>query len=275
MTMMTSQEDFGSQLRKWRQLRRMSQLDLALEADVSSRHLSFVETGRSRPSREMVIRLAERLQIPLRNRNSLLMAAGFAPSYSDRPLDHPDLEQARAAIQRILDGHLPYPAMAVDRYWNMVACNAVIPLIVAGASPALLEPPLNVLRLGLHPDGLARSIVDLGAWKRHVLDRLQGQIAASGDPALERLYNEVRAYPAPASRTNAVSTSGIAVPLAIDTAFGRLSFFSTITVFGTPFEVTLSEIAIESFFPADEETGERLRRMASEKLGSSLQARDV
>ncbi|HEU0310877.1 MAG TPA: helix-turn-helix transcriptional regulator [Sphingomicrobium sp.] len=261
--MAVSHDGFGSQLKEWRQRRRMSQLDLALEADVSPRHLSFVETGRSRPSRDMVIRLSERLQIPLRNRNSLLMAAGFAPSYSNRSLDHPDLNQARSAIQRILDGHLPYPAFAIDRYWNMVACNSVIPLLMAGASPALLEPPLNVLRLSLHPDGLANSIANLGEWKGHVLERLKGQIAASGDPDLEELYNELRAYPAPASRTPPDPAAGIAVPLILDTQFGRLSFFGTVTVFGTPFEVTLSEIAIESLFPGDEETGEHLRRIAS------------
>jgi transcriptional regulator with XRE-family HTH domain len=261
MTMIASRESFGPQLKSWRQRRRMSQLDLAVEADVSSRHLSFVETGRSRPSREMVLRLAERLEVPLRARNALLLAAGYAPSYVERGFDDPALNQARAAVQRILDGHSPYPALAVDRHWNMVACNPVVPKLLAGVSPALQAPPVNVLRLSLHPEGLAGAIVNLAQWKHHLLDRLKRQIAASADPGLEALREELQAYPAPASRVPFEPASAIAVPLVLETAAGRLSFFSTTTVFGTPVEVTLSEIAIESFFPTDAETAERLRTM--------------
>lgn len=261
MNMVESNPAFGAQLREWRQRRRMSQLDLALEAEVSSRHLSFVETGRSRPSREMVLRLAECLEVPLRERNALLLAAGFAPAFAARNLDDPALRQALGAVQRIIDAHAPFPALAVDRHWNMVIHNAVVPLLLGGVSPALLEPPVNVLRLSLHPDGLASRIVNLAEWKRHLLDRLRGQIAASGDPTLELLRDELNNYPAPASAGPVESPSTIVVPLVLETDAGRLSFFSTTTMFGTPVEVTISEIAIESFFPADPATAEALRAM--------------
>jgi len=253
---------FGDKLREWRQRRRMSQLDLAVEAEVSSRHLSFVETGRSRPSREMVLRLAECLDVPLRERNALLLAAGFAPAFEARDLTDPALEPARQAVQRLIDAHAPFPALAVDRHWNMVMHNRVVPLLLGGVSPALLQPPVNVLRLSLHPEGLASRIVNLAEWKRHLLDRLRGQIAASGDPALELLLDELKTYPAPASRGPGHVASAIVVPFTLETEAGRLSFFSTTTLFGTPVEVTLSEIAIESFFPADEATAEKLRAVA-------------
>ncbi|HEX6218124.1 MAG TPA: helix-turn-helix transcriptional regulator, partial [Sphingomicrobium sp.] len=176
---------FGEQLRDWRQRRRMSQLDLASEAALSTRHLSFVETGRSKPSREMVTRIAEALELPLRSRNSLLVAAGFAPSFPERPLEaSPD---ALAVVQRILDCHMPFPALAVDRHWQLAAYNPAVASFLAAVSPALLEPPVNVLRLSLHPDGLAGSIGNLAEWKRHILERLRHQIAESGDPVLEAL----------------------------------------------------------------------------------------
>jgi len=261
MTIAVDQGSFGEQLKAWRGRRHMSQLDLALEAEISARHLSFVETGRSRPSREMVLRLAETLSLPLRNRNALLLAAGFAPAYRERGFDDPALGPAREAVQRILDGHVPYPALAVDRHWQMVAHNAVVPLLLGGVAPELLAPPANVLRLSLHPGGLAPRIVNLGEWKRHLLDRLAGQIAASADPVLEALREELAGYPAPASKAPPIEASAILVPLQLESPAGRLSFFSTTTVFGTPVEVTLSEIAIESFFPADPETAEALRAL--------------
>ncbi|MGE3395800.1 MAG: helix-turn-helix domain-containing protein [Sphingomonas sp.] len=262
MTIAIDQGSFGDQLRLWRQQRHMSQLDLALEAEVSARHLSFVETGRSRPSREMVMRLAESLAIPLRNRNALLLAAGFAPAYRERSLDDPELESARLAVQRILDGHMPYPALAVDRHWTLIAHNAVVPTMLTGVAPALLARPSNVLRLSLHPEGLAPRIANLGEWKRHLLERLAGQIAASADPVLEALREELKAYPAPAPKHRPEDMNSIVVPFELATPAGTLSFFSTTTVFGTPVEVTLSEIAIEAFFPADRETAEALRAMA-------------
>jgi transcriptional regulator with XRE-family HTH domain len=263
MTKPIDQQSFGEQLRSWRQRRHLSQLDLALEADISARHLSFIETGRSRPSREMVMRLAECLALPLRGCNALLLAAGFAPAYRERGLDDPELESARIAVQRILDGHDPYPALAVDRHWNLMAHNAAVPLMLAGAAPHLVERPCNVLRLSLHPDGLAPRIRNLGEWKRHLLQRLDGQIWASADPVLEEIRDELRGYPAPASKAPHGESAAIVVPMELDSPLGTLSFFSTTTVFGTPVEVTLSEIAIEAFFPADAETAEKMRAIVA------------
>ena len=253
----------GQQLRDWRQRRRMSQLDLAAEAELSTRHLSFVETGRSKPSRGTVLRLAEALDLPLRSRNALLMAAGYAPTYPERPFGDAGLSGAREVVQRILDAHMPFPALTVDRQWRLLAHNAVVPLLMAGAAEHLLRPPVNVLRLSLHPEGLAPRIVNLSEWKHHILDRLRHQVSASGDRELEALADELRTYPAPASRTPMPADVPIAVPLVVDAAVGRLSLISTTTVFGTPVEVTLSELAIESFFPADAPTAERLRELAA------------
>ena len=253
-----AREPFGTHLRHWRQRRRLSQLDLAQEAQVSTRHLSCVETGRAAPSREMVLRLADRLGVPLRERNALLAAAGFAPMYRQRTLDDPALAAARGAVDLVLKGHEPYPALAVDRHWHLVAANRVVPLLMAGAAPALLEPPINVLRLSLHPQGLASRIVNLGAWRAHLLERLQQQIAASGDATLQALHDELAGYPVTASTHGAPSSSGefagVAVPFQLATERGVLSFISTTTVFGTPVDITLQELAVESFFPADAQT---------------------
>lgn len=251
----------GPTLRDWRKRRRLSQLDLALDAEISARHLSFIETGRSRPSRAVVLKLADGLGLTLRNRNNLLLAAGFAPGNAERSYDDPGLAAARGVVQRILDAHMPFPALAVDRHWNLVAGNCVVAALLAGVAPALLEPPMNVLRLSVHPDGLAPRIVNLAEWKRHLIERLHRQVEASGDEVLEALAEELKAYPAPASSAPPSDIAGIAVPLILDSPVGRLSFLSTTTMFGTPVEVTLSEMAIESFFPADAETAERLRQL--------------
>src|SRR5690606_36061782 len=176
--------------------RRMSQLALASEAEISTRHLSFVERGRSVPSREMVLRLAERLAVPLRERNAMLVAAGYAPMYRERPLDDPALAAAREAVQLILRSHEPYPALAIDRYWNLLASNAMVAPLLAGVDPSLLQPPVNVLRLSLHPGGLAPRIVNLGQWRHHLFERLRQQIQATGDSKLQALFDELRAYPA-------------------------------------------------------------------------------
>ena len=250
----------GQLLRDWRKRRRMSQLDLALEADISQRHMSFVENGRSQPSRELVIRLADSLDLSLRNRNALLVAAGFAPANSERSFDDPSLESAREVVQRILDAHSPFPALAVDRHWHLLAANASVTALMVGIDESLLASPINVLRLSLHPGGLAPRIVNLAEWKHHLLDRLERQMEASGDEVLERLADELRAYPAPASRLPNAS-GAIAVPMILDSPLGRLSFLSTTTMFGTPVEVTLAEMAIETFFPADRETADRLRAL--------------
>jgi len=250
---------FGPALRNWRTRRRFSQMDLALEAEISTRHLSFLETGRARPSREMVLKLAERLEVPIRERNALLSLAGFAAVHAERSLDAPDMAAARFAIERLLKAHEPFPALAVDRAWTLVMANAAVAPLMAGAAAHLLEPPVNVLRLSLHPEGLAPRIRNLPEWRAHALERLRAQFAASADPAILALLDELWAYPAPSGPAG-TSTPGslIATPLVIDTPDGPLSFLSTTTVFGTPLDVTLSEIAIEAFFPADEETGRRL-----------------
>lgn len=256
---------FGTQLRGWRQRRRLSQLDLAVDAEVSTRHLSFVETGRAMPSREMVLRLANRLEVPLRERNALLTAAGFAPMYAERGLDDPALRAAREAVEQILKAHEPYPALAVDRHWNMVSHNAAaLPFFSLGIAPELLAPPLNVLRVSLHPQGLAPFIVNLAQWREHLLERVQHQVTISADATLAALLAELAAYPAPvASEAHApIAANAIVVPLVLDTPRGRLSLISTMTVFGTPMEVTLSELALETFFPADAQTAAVLRGMA-------------
>lgn len=260
---MYQDQAFGAQLRDWRQRRRLSQLDLAAEAELSTRHLSFVETGRAKPSREMVLRLSEALELPLRSRNAMLIAAGYAPTFAERPLGDAVNTDASELVQRILDAHMPFPALAVDRHWHLVAHNSAVGALMAGAAPHLLQPPVNVLRLSLHPEGLASRIANLADWKRHILDRLRHQINQSGDPVLEELMEELRSYPAPASKLPATANSSlIAVPMIFDSPAGQLRCISTITVFGTPVEVTLSELAIESFFPADGETAERLRTIA-------------
>jgi transcriptional regulator with XRE-family HTH domain len=240
----------GAKLREWRQRRRLSQLDLAAEAEISSRHLSFIETGRTAPSRSMVLRIADTLELPLRERNSLLLAAGFAPDHAERSLDDPALGPARAAVERIIDCHMPFPALAVDRYWHLFHANAAVQQLLGGAAEHLLGPRLNVLRLSLHPDGLAPRIVNLAEWKAHILHRLGQQVRASADPKLDQLLHELRTYPAPTSeRPHPVSD--FVSPLILDTPAGRLSLLSTTTIFGTANDVTLSEITIESFFPVD------------------------
>ena len=212
----------GDLLREWRQRRRLSQLELACEAEISTRHLSFVETGRATPSREMVMKLAERLEVPLRDRNTLLLAAGFAPVYRERPLTDPDLHAARKAIDLLLLGQEPYPALAIDRHWTMVASNRAVASMLTGITASLLEPPVNVLRLSLHPDGLARRIANLSEWRSHLLDRLRRQIDVSRDPVLGALMSELRAYPHDAADT--VETyAGVVVPLRLITEAGVLS----------------------------------------------------
>lgn len=269
----------GPLLRAWRQRRRRSQLDLALDAEVSQRHLSFVESGRAAPSREMVLRLAEQLDVPLRERNALLLAAGFAPAFAERPLDDPALAAARAAVERILQAHVPHPALAVDRHWHLVAANAAVaPLLRGVTEAALLAPPVNVLRLSLHPRGLAPHIANLAEWRAHLLERLRRQVMASADPALAALLAELSGLEAPAPASAPVrgapehAAGGLVVPLELDSLEGRLSLISTTTVFGTPVEVTLSELAVEAFYPADAATAERLRRLVPAEAAAGAQA---
>ncbi|WP_307654765.1 helix-turn-helix domain-containing protein [Variovorax paradoxus] len=266
-----ARDPFGAHLRHWRTRRRLSQLDLAQEAEVSTRHLSYVETGRAAPSREMVLRLAERLDVPLRERNALLVAAGFAPMYRQRSLDDPAMASARRAVDLVLKGHEPFPALAVDRHWNLVAHNALVPMLMAGAAPELVKPPINVLRLSLHPEGLAPRIANFAQWRTHLLERLQQQIAATGDTVLQALHDELEAYPAPQvshdTPASDMDLSGVVVPFQLATPNGVLSFISTTTIFGTPVDVTLQELAVESFFPADAQTAAALAEMAKQAAG--------
>ena len=258
----------GDHLREWRRRRRMSQLDLACEAEISTRHLSFVETGRATPSREMILHLAEQLQIPMRERNVLLVAAGYAPVFPERDLASPELTAVREAIDILLEGHKPYPAFALDRRWNIVGSNGALPELFEGVDPALLERPVNAMRLSLHPKGLAPRIVNLAEWRAHLLARLRRQIDLTADPALIDLLAEMQGYGhapgvalgPPRAATHAPSE--MVIPLRLKIAAGVVSFFSTTMVFGTPVEVTLSELALESFFPADAETRAIVRSLA-------------
>jgi len=255
--------DVGHHIREWRQRRRMTQLGLALDAEISARHLSFLETGKAQPSREMVLHLCERLDVPLRERNMLLIAAGYAPVFAQRRLDDPALKPALAAVEQVLGGHEPYPALAIDRAWTMVSANRAVASLLAGLPASLLKPPLNVLRLSLHPEGLAPRIANLPEWRAHLLHRLRHQIEVTADPGLETLMKELRGYPTPISRAPAAPDKfgGVVVPLQLVTEGGKLSFLSTTTVFGTPVDVTVSELAIESFFPADDATARTLQNI--------------
>ena len=259
---------FGDHLRTWRQQRHLSQLELADEADISTRHVSFMETGRTNPSRDMVLRLCERLAIPLRERNTLLVAAGYAPMYRERALDDPALAAARQAVELVLKGHEPCPAIALDRCWNVVAANrAAQALLAAHVSPELLAPPVNVFRLSLHPDGLASRIANLAQWRHHLFERLRQQILATADPALLALQAELLEYPAPEESPPLVMAGemlGVVMPFCFESVHGMLSLISTTTIFGTPVDVTLQELAVESFFPADAFTAQVLREMAQQ-----------
>jgi transcriptional regulator with XRE-family HTH domain len=251
---------FGDLLRDWRKRRRLSQLDLATEAEISQRHLSFVESGRSQPSRDMVLHLAEQLEVPLRERNLLLVAAGYAPVFPERALDDPAMGAAKQAVDRVLAAHEPHPAIAVDRHWTLLSANRAFAPLLDGIDPALLAPPVNVLRLSLHPQGAAPRIANLPEWRAHILARLRRQVEVSADPALMALLEELRRYPAPAA-TRPVAPDGVAVPLQLATPAGTLAFLSTTMVFGTPVDITLAELTIEAFFPADAATAAAMRAL--------------
>ncbi|WP_040338349.1 helix-turn-helix transcriptional regulator [Candidatus Blastococcus massiliensis] len=247
----------GALLRDWRLRRRLSQLDLSSEAGVSARHLSFVETGRSRPSREMVLHLAEELGIPLRERNELLLAAGYAPVYGRRDLTHPDMGAVREAIDLVLAAYEPYPAVVVDREWNLVAGNRSVALLTDGAAPGLLQPPANALRLALDPRGLAPRILNLPQWRTHLLTRLAREAHLSADGELSSLHRELKALP---GGWDPRPPNGIMVPLRLRHDAGPLSFLSTVTTFGTAVDLTAAELSIEAFLPGDAHTADVLRR---------------
>jgi transcriptional regulator with XRE-family HTH domain len=252
-------------LRQWRERRHLSQLDLALAAEISTRHLSFVETGRSRPSRGMIVRLTDHLDVPIRERNHILLAAGYAPVYPETALGAPRMASVRAAIHQVLTGHEPYPAVVVDRLWNLVDANASIGVLLAGVRDDLLAPPANALRLSLHPEGMAPRIVNLGEWRAHLLSRARRNLALTGDDTLAELIEEVRGYPCdqPEPELELPGPGDVFVPLRLRHGDAHLAFFSTMTTFGTPMDVTVAELAIESFFPADVATADALRDLAT------------
>jgi transcriptional regulator with XRE-family HTH domain len=264
MATVSSQPSIGPLLREWRERRRLSQLELALDAGISTRHLSFVETGRSRPGREMLLRILEQLDVPFREQNRLLLASGHAPAFPERSLEDPELLPVREALDQVLTGHEPYPAVVVDRAWNLVAANSAMRGLTeeVAIDPALLEPPMNVLRVGFHPRGVAPLIVNLGQWRAHFCQRLERQLAVTGDPDLAALLEEVSGYPIPGDEPDPApdpEAREMLGPVRFRApGGGELSFFGMFATFDTPFEVTASELAMELLFPADQATAEAL-----------------
>ena len=250
----------GELLRTWRERRRLSQLELASQAEISTRHLSFVETGRSRPTPAMILKLTEHLDVPLRERNQLLLAGGYAPAYPQRGLDAPELANVCAALRLVLAGHQPFPALVIDRWWDLLDSNPAVGVLVEGCAPELLEPPVNVLRLSLHPDGMAPRIRNLAQWRTHLLGQVRRRAAQTGDPRLAELFDELRGYPGGEDTT--LPALNVVLPLRLEHRVGELSFFSIAATVETAADVTVDELAIESFYPADEETAERLRELA-------------
>jgi transcriptional regulator with XRE-family HTH domain len=277
----------GEQLRSWRERRHVSQLDLSLQAGISARHLSFVETGRSKPSSGLILRLSEELDVPLRERNVLLLAGGFAPAYPERGLDAPPLSAVTEAMRQVITAHMPNPALAVDGHWEMIDANDAVSLLTAGTAAELMEPPVNVLRVSLHPDGMAPRILNLGQWRQHVLFRLRRQADRSGDPFLHELYEELSGYPGGNGADEAGVASGaggargangargageaadVVLPMRLRVGDAELSFLSTTTVFGSPLDVTVAELAIESFYPADAATAAAMRALSP--MGAAAQ----
>ncbi|MGY0490762.1 helix-turn-helix domain-containing protein [Streptomyces sp. WG-D5] len=253
----------GALLRGWRERRRVSQLELALRAGSSARHISFVETGRSRPSQELVLRLAEHLDVPMRERNALLLAAGYAPQFTETPLDDPALDVLREGLDTLLRGYEPYPAFVVDATYNVIAANSGIALLMGSAPEHLLSAPPNALRLTLHPEGLAPRIRNLGAWRGHLLAQVERQVASSGSEALRALYEEVAAYPAPpgteGEEPDAAGLPAFALPMVVEHEGQVLSFVSSISTFNTPLDVTVAELAVETLLPADPATAKYLQ----------------
>jgi transcriptional regulator with XRE-family HTH domain len=274
-------DSVGARLRAWRDRRRLTQLEVALDAGISARHLSFVETGRSKPGRELLLRVLERLEVPFREQNQLLLAAGHAPAFPERPLENPELAPVREALEVILRRHEPYPAVVVDRAWNLVATNAPMAAL-AGAveiDPALLEPPINVMRVGLHPRGLAPLMVNLGDWHAHWIERLKRQLATTGHRELAALIEEISGYPAPEPErdvSSGLAGEEILGPVKVRSpGGGELSFFGMFAGFDTPFEVTTSELALELLFPADAATAEQLERLPSDPDSAPVFAREM
>ncbi len=267
MTDVSQARPVGQLLRSWRERRRLSQLELSHSVDVSTRHLSYLETGRAQPSRAMVLRLAEHLDVPLRDRNRLLLSAGFASVYSEAGLHSPQLVAVRAALRGLLAGHEPNPGLVVDRWWNLVEANAPVHRMLATVDPELLRPPVNVLRLALHPDALASRCLNLPEFRSHLLHRLQRQVVATADPELVDLLAELRSYPGGGVALTVPMADEVVVTWQIDFEGQQLALLSTVATFGTPVDITVSELVIELFFPADPQTAEALRAMAEQGPG--------
>jgi transcriptional regulator with XRE-family HTH domain len=259
MTALTTPRPVGALLREWRERRRLSQLDLAIQAEISTRHLSFVETGRSRPTPDMILRLTEHLDVPLRERNTLLLAGGYAPAYPQHGLDEPELQSVRAALRQVLAGHDPYPAVVVNRWWELLESNASIGVLLTDCAPELLEPPVNVLRLSLHPDGMAPNIVNLAEWRGHLLAQLHRRAETMGDQRLLDLHRELAAYPG--GTTGSPDHTDVVLPLRYRRGDEELAFFSISATVGSATDVTVEELAIEAFYPADAGTAAVLRAL--------------
>ena len=258
---LTAPTPVGKMLREWRERRRLSQLDLSIQADISTRHLSFVETGRSRPTPEMILRLTEQLDVPLRERNQLLLAGGYAPVYPQHGMEEPELAAVRAALRQVLRGHEPYPAVVINRWWDMVDANSALGPLIDGCAPSLLEPPVNVLRLSLHPDGMASRIVNLAQWRAHLLEQLHRRAVQTGDARLHALETELRSYGG--DEAVSVAPTDVVLPLQLRYGDGELSLFSIEARVGTATDVTVDELTIETFYPADEATAHLLRGLAN------------
>lgn len=251
----------GPLLRQWRERRRLSQLQLSIQAEISTRHLSFVETGRSRPTPEMIVKLTEHLDVPLRERNELLLAGGYAPRYPQHGLEAPELASVRAALRSVLAAHEPNPALVINRWWELLDANTAVSMLTEGCAPELLEPPVNVLRLSLHPRGLAPRIVNLGQWRAHLLEQVRRRAAQTGDPRLEKLHAELTGYPG--AEAPVPPSTSVVLPLRVRTPDGELSFFSISATVETAADVTIEELVIESFYPADAGTADRLRQLTA------------
>ena len=255
----------GQLLRQWRERRRLSQLQLAIQAEISPRHLSFVETGRSRPTPEMIVKLTEHLDVPLRERNELLLAGGYAPRYPQHGLDAPELASVRAALRSVLAAHEPNPAVVINRWWELLDANATISLFTEGCAPELLEPPVNVLRLSLHPQGLAPRIANLDQWRAHLLEQVRRRKDQTGDPRLEQLHTELTGYPGGLAP---VPPTSVVLPMRLRTDDSELSFFSISATVETAADVTIEELVIESFYPADAATADRLRELTAARAAA-------
>lgn len=255
----TTTRPVGSLLREWRERRRLSQLELSSRAEISTRHLSFVETGRSKPTPEMILKITDHLEVPLRERNQLLLAGGYAPAYPQHGLDAPELARVRAALKQVLAGHEPFPALVINRYWEMQDGNAAVGLLVADTAPHLQEPPVNVLRLSLHPEGMAPQIANLAQWRAHLLGQLHRRAEATGDPKLAELEDELRAYPG--GIDTSLPANNVVLPLRLKHEVGELAFFSISAALETAADVTVDELTVETFYPADQDTANRMRAL--------------